>query len=183
MARRLVAFLTTIILVLCAGVVVGRLTMKMPVLAAQQNGEHGQGPSWIAQQLNLTTQQRAEMDAIWADTRQRMDQSGEKRRDLDRKRDADIQSLLSDSQKAAFQKITADFRAQRTAMDKERGMLIADAEKRSRDLLDETQQKKWDELAKDMHHRGPRHGGGSGGDNRGASPGNSPETQPASQPE
>jgi Spy/CpxP family protein refolding chaperone len=170
---RLVAFLTTTILVLCAGLVVGRLTMKVPAVSGHgDHGDHG-GPSWIAQQLDLTPQQRTQMDAIWADTRQKMDQTGEKRRDLDRQQNADVQALLSDSQKAAFEKITLDYRARRAAMDKERGMLIGDAEKRSRDLLDETQQKKWDELTKQqMHnHRSPRRGGPS------------PETHPATQPE
>jgi Spy/CpxP family protein refolding chaperone len=188
MARRQIAFLTTTLLVLCAGVVVGRLTTKMPVLAVQ-GGERGQGPSWIAQQLNLSTQQRTQMDAIWADIRQKMDQAGEKRHELDRKRDADVQALLTDAQKAAYVKINDDYRAQRGAMDKERGMLISDAEKRSRDLLDENQQKKWDELTKDMHgRRGPHHGGIPGGGNPGGGPGgehggNSPDSQPATQPE
>jgi Spy/CpxP family protein refolding chaperone len=180
MTRRLIAFLTTTILVLCAGVVVGRLTMQMPVLTTP-GGEHsehnGQGPSWIAQQLGLSTQQRAQMDAIWADARQKMEQSGEKRHEVDRAHDAAVQAILSDSQKAEFEKVNADYHAQRTALEKDRGMLIGDAEKRSRDLLDETQQKKYDELTKQMHnqqthnHRGPRRSGAS------------PDTQPATQPE
>jgi Spy/CpxP family protein refolding chaperone len=167
MSRRQIAFLTTMVLVLCAGVVVGRLTTRIPVPAPEQ----GPRPSWIAQQLDLSTDQRQQMDAIWADTRQKMDQSSEKRHDLDKQRDAEVQALLSDQQRAAFEKIMTAYHSQRAEMDKQRESLIHDAETRSRALLDPTQQKKWDELSKEMHnHHGPHR------------PGGSPQTNPATQP-
>jgi F0F1-type ATP synthase membrane subunit b/b' len=165
MSRRQIAFLTTMVLVLCAGVVVGRLTTRVPVAPPEQGG----GPSWIAEQLDLSAQQRQQMDAIWADTRQKMDQAFEKRHELDKQRDAEIQTLLSDQQREMFDKIMTDYRSQRSVMDKQREGLIHDAETRSRSLLDEPQQKKWDELAKEMHAHHGHHPGG---------PPQNPATQP-----
>lgn len=171
MSRRQMAFLITTTLVLCAGVVLGRLSIRVPVAVAVEHEQHGAGPSWFAQQLNLSATQKQQMDAVWAETRLKIDQSFDRRRQIDRQRDAALQALLSDEQRAAYQKIVADYRAQRAEADKQRESLIHDAESRSRALLDETQQKKWDELAKDMHsHRGPHR------------PGGSPDTHPATQP-
>jgi hypothetical protein len=164
-------FLITTTLVLCAGVVVGRLSIRVPVAVAAAPEQHGGGPSWLAQQLNLSATQKQQMDAVWADTRLKIDQSFDRRRQIDKQRDAAVQALLSEEQRAAYQKIVADYRAQRAEADKQRESLIHDAESRSRALLDETQQKKWDELAKDMHsRRGPHR------------PGGSPDTHPATQP-
>jgi len=168
MSRRQIAFLTTMVLVLCAGVVVGRLTTRMPLPAPEQ----GPGPSWIAQQLDLSAAQRQQMDAIWAETRQKMDQSFEKRHELDKQRDAEVRALLSEEQRAAFEKIMANYHAQRSEMDKQRESLIHDAETRSRALLDKTQQDRWDELTKEMHARHAMHHQGE-----------SAQTKPASQPE
>ena len=167
MSRRQIAFLTTMVLVLCAGVVVGRLTTRVPIVAPTQ----GPGPSWIAQQLDLSTDQRQQMDAIWADTRQKMDQASEKRHETDKQRDAQVQALLSDQQRAAYEKIMSDYHSRRTEMDKQRESLIHDAETRSRALLDPAQQTKWDELSKEMHnHHGPHR------------PGGNPQTNPATLP-
>lgn len=167
MSRRQIAFVTTSALVLCAGFVLGRLTSHVRTASPHEHGN----PSWIAEQLNLSAAQKQQMDALWAETRLKIDQSSDRRRQMDRQRDAEIQAMLSDEQRTAFQKIMNGYHGQRADADKQRESVIHDAEARSRALLDETQQKKWDELAKDMHsHRGPHR------------PGGSPDTRPATQP-
>ncbi len=110
MSRRQFAFLTTTALVLCAGVVVGRLTTRVPAATAPARGG---GPSWIADQLNLSAQQKQQMDAVWAETRQKIEQAGERRHQIDKQRDAEIQALLSDQQRAEFEKIMTVYRAAR----------------------------------------------------------------------
>jgi Spy/CpxP family protein refolding chaperone len=148
-------FLVAAVLVLCAGVVVGRLSMQLAATAPPPPPGHP--PSWLADQLDLTADQRQQMDAIWADVKQQIGSGWDKRHDLDHERDQAIQNLLTDQQKTAYQKIYDDYRSKRQEIDKTRDALIKSAEERSRALLNDSQQKRWDLLAKDMHghHPGP----------------------------
>lgn len=186
MSGRQFAFVFTVVLVLAAGVVVGRLWTRLPLVAAPP--PPGQERSWIADQLNLTTDQRKQMDAIWAETKQKMAATFDQHHGLDHERDAAIRNLLNDEQKAAYDKIVAEYRAKRAQMDKQRDQLIHDAEERSRALLDASQQKQWDELTKLMHQHhgphGPPGGPGSGpGSGHGERPGGLPDAAPTTRPD
>jgi Spy/CpxP family protein refolding chaperone len=164
MSWRKIVFLMTTALMLCAGVVLGRLWAQLPAAKPQQ----GQGPSWIADQLNLTAEQRQQMDAVWAVTKQKLEQSSDQRHDADKQRDTAVMALLTTPQQTAYEKIMSDYRDKRSQLDKDRESLIQDAEARSRALLDDSQKARWDELTKQMHlHHGPPHWSGS------------PDTRPA----
>jgi F0F1-type ATP synthase membrane subunit b/b' len=184
MSGRQFAFVFTVVLVLAAGVVVGRLWTRLPLAAPPPPGQER---SWIADQLDLTTDQRKQMDAIWAETKQKMAATFDQHHSLDHERDAAIRNLLNDEQKAAYDKIQAEYRAKRTQMDKQRDQLIHDAEERSRALLDDSQQKQWDELTKLMHQRHGPHGppGSPGGPGPGDAgrPGGPPDTVPTTRPD
>jgi Spy/CpxP family protein refolding chaperone len=150
-------------LVLCAGVVLGRLWAQLPV----KMPEHGQGPSWIADQLNLTSEQRQQMDAVWAQTMQKIGQTMDQRHECDKQRDTAVTALLTEQQRAAYEKIMSDYHGKRSELDKQRDSLIHDADDRSRALLDDVQKARWDELTKEMHGRHGPHRPGS------------PDTRPA----
>ena len=165
-----VIFIATVVLVLSAGVVVGRLSAKLPAAVPPTRGDP---PSWLADQLNLTADQHQRMDAIWAETKQKMDHAFDGRHTLDKEREQAIRALLTPEQKTAYDKIQSDFRAKRGDAERERDRLIHDAVERSRALLDDGQKKKWDVLTKEMHeHHGP-HGG---------PPGMRPGSRPADEP-
>src|SRR5271155_1293100 len=100
MSRSKIILLATFFMVLSAGMVLGRLWATLPIMtvtppAATQPSPRGSArqPRWAAQ-LNLTTQQRQQMDAIWAETTPKVEETFDRRRQLDSKREEAIEDLL-----------------------------------------------------------------------------------------
>jgi hypothetical protein len=151
MGRSKYILVLTMMLVFAAGLVVGQLWARLPVLKATPPPADGK-PSW-AHDLGLSAEQQKQMDAIWGETRQKIGQTFEQRRNIDKQRDEAIQSLLNEPQKPAYEKIQSEHRQQRAELDKERGQIIKQAEERSRALLTDEQKKRWDAMP-----RGPRGG-------------------------
>jgi Spy/CpxP family protein refolding chaperone len=174
MQRSTILLSTAAVLVMGAGLVLGRLSARLPEATqlppTTRPLEHGR--EWLTDTLDLTPDQHQKMDAIWADVRQQMDKNFDRRRNLDKDRDTQIRALLTPAQSVAYDKIFADTRAQRADLDKEREQLYRDANERSRALLTADQQVKWDAMSKNMRdRRGP---GGPPGRNRGG-----PSTAPS----
>jgi Spy/CpxP family protein refolding chaperone len=147
------------VLVLSAGVVVGRLSARLA--AEPPPPPPGHSPSWLADQLGLSADQRQQIDAIWADVKQQQRYDFEQRRpELAHDRDEAIRDMLTDDQWSEYQEIYEIYREKRQDMDKAQDTRIKTAEERSRALLNDSQKARWDQLAKDMH--GHRPGSGSG---------------------
>jgi Spy/CpxP family protein refolding chaperone len=146
MSRTRVILMSAFLLVMCAGVVVGRLWNELPIQAKTAGGS----PSWLADQLNLRPDQRQQMDAIWAETGPRIQKSFDDRQSLDREREQKIQELLTPAEWTAYDKIVEDFRAKRAVLDKGRHQLVMDANAKSVALLDDAQKQKWEEL-RELH--------------------------------
>jgi hypothetical protein len=146
--NRLILF-TTFLLMLLAGVVLGRLWGRLP----ERIGPAGSPPSWLADQLDLNHEQRQQMDAIWAETRKKMGDGMKARHDLDKQRDQAIVNLLTPAQKANYDRINQDFRRKRDDLDRKREAMIHDAEVRSRALLNAEQIKTWDTVTQQWRHR------------------------------
>ncbi len=153
MSRVKIILLTAFVLVLSAGMVVGRLSAQLPVVKAERTGP---APSWLADELNLTPDQRKQMDAIWADAKPKMDKLFERRQELDRERDQAIQDLLTPAEWTAYGKIMDDFHSRRADCEKQRLDLMQDASAHSRALLSDSQLQKWDALRNSRSWRGPR---------------------------
>jgi uncharacterized membrane protein len=159
MTRSRLLFFVTVVLVFAAGIVLGRMSVVIPLRPAATTGP---SPSWLADQLNLSADQRKRMDAIWSDVKQQRGNQFESRRALDHQRDQAIRQLLSDTQQTAYDMILSDYRARRQQADREMEKLIHDAEDRSRALLDDSQKKIWDRMTREMreheheHEHGPR---------------------------
>jgi hypothetical protein len=148
MLRSKFIFALCVLLMMCAGVVVGRLSVLVPKAGSLATQPSGRGPNWLVDQLHLTADQQHQMDAIWSDTRQKMDKAGEQRHAAEKARDQAIRNLLSDTQQSEYDKILDDFRTARAEMEKQRWQLMRDAEDKSRALLDDEQKKKWDAMNK-----------------------------------
>ena len=153
MTRRThLVFSLAAILTLGAGAVVGRLSANPA--AAKPVGHGGRG--WFADELDLSADQRQKMDAVWAGTKQEVAKPGDRRKDLDKDRDAAVTKLLTPDQYASYEEIYAELRAARADLDKERDRLFHDADDRSRALLTPTQLSQWEAMQKQLHDR---HGG------------------------
>ena len=116
MRRSRLALSVAAILVLSAGLVVGRL-----LAPAARPPVHGRG--WFTDELDLSADQRKQMDAIWADARGQIGKTWDRRHDLDHKRDAAVRALLTPAQQAAYDQVWADYRAKRSALDQDRERL------------------------------------------------------------
>jgi Spy/CpxP family protein refolding chaperone len=162
--------LSTAAIVMGAGVMVGRVTAQYSHQDQHQHSFNpgGHGHNWIDDQLNLTSDQKQKMDAIWDQTRKKMQAIFDGRHTMESDRDQAILQLLTPDQRAEYQKINDQFHARRDEQFKERNKLIQEANEASRALLDDSQQKKWDALTKMMRER---HGPPGGFDQR-------PTTQP-----
>jgi Spy/CpxP family protein refolding chaperone len=163
MSRSKVILLATFVLVLSAGMVVGRLWATLPVLTVTHPAttQPSQQPWWAAQ-LDLTATQRQQMDAIWAQTKPMVDETFDRRRQLERKREEALEDLMGPTQYAAYEKIFNDYYAQRGELDKERQKLIHDAEDRTKALLSDSQLKKLEALGPHEFHGMPHGSPGPG---------------------
>jgi hypothetical protein len=151
-SRKIILVFAMAILSLSAGLVVGwAWTPLQKVQATAPAGRPGPRP-WF-DQLQLAADQQKQMDKIWGDARAQMQKLFDHRWELEKQRDQQIAELLSPSELAAYDKINQDFRNQRAAADQERDALLADANARSRALLDDSQKEKWDIISKDMRRR------------------------------
>jgi Spy/CpxP family protein refolding chaperone len=163
MSRSKIILLATFVLVLSAGMVVGRLWATLPVMTVTPPTTQPSQQPWWAAQLDLTAQQRQQIDAIWAEAKPKVAETFDRRRALDRKREEAVEDLLGPAQYAAYEKIFDDFYAQRADIDKDRQKLIHDAEDRTKALLNDTQLKQLEALGP-HEGRGPHGlGGGAGG--------------------
>jgi len=116
------------------------------------------------------------MDAIWNQTGQQIEKTFESRRDDEKAWELAVEGLLTPQQQADYEELNQEFRDKRDARFKERDRLVQDANDRSRAILDDDQQKKWDVLSKEMQarHHGPAGMGMGPGRGPGRGPGGHP---------
>lgn len=159
----LVGFVAAFAAGVAVGLVMGRLTAWPP-------GGRPHGPSWLAHELNLSPEQQKQMREIWSEV---MDNSWEKQREqmdaLKRQRDDGVRALLTDPQKAEYEKVMKEYSEKSAAMATARDKVFEEAVERTKRILTESQRKKYDELLKRRgewgrgEHHGPKGGGKHGG--------------------
>jgi Spy/CpxP family protein refolding chaperone len=142
---------------------------------------HPHGPSWLAAELNLTSEQKEQMNGIWSEVmgfamRQRAEQS----KSLRQERDQAVAGLLTAEQHPRYEAILEDYARKDAEMSEQRKQAFEEAIKRTKEILTHEQAVKYDELMKKQRDRGfgPPHGG-----HWGPPPQASPETRPESHPE
>ena len=147
------------VVALFGGVAVGLLGARMPASREPR--------SWLADELNLSSDQRDQMRAIWQDVSKGRQSDGERRRALDKERTEAVVALLSNEQKAQYDKIQQDFSARMQEMSKQREQAFADAQTRTKAMLTEEQRVKYEQLMQkrreEKGNRGDRRHGGSSG--------------------
>jgi len=170
----------TIILVLGAGVVVGRLWANLPAISRGEDKPPASYPGII---LKLTADQQKQMDAIWAEVHQKIDETFEQRKTLDHEHDQAISALLSPEQYISYEEIQQEYRDERSNLDKVRQKLVHEGETKSIALLDTEQRKLWDQMPHKPHlwGHGPSSGPGGPGPGFGfdGPPPHGPSTRPA----
>jgi Spy/CpxP family protein refolding chaperone len=156
-ARKHALLIGLTVLAVCAGVVAGMVAAHLPhrpappgaapelADTAATSAPAGESAG-LAEELKLTAQQREEMRAIWENVRDQVRASFQTAENLQRRRDDEVFSLLTDAQKAQFQKISKDYADRFAAVRKQREQRFADGVERSRKLLNDSQRQKYDEL-------------------------------------
>jgi hypothetical protein len=161
MNRTRFILVVTIMLVLGAGVVVGRLWANLPAIS---RGGDNKPQDWTKEALKLTADQQKQMDAIWAEVHQKIDETFEQRKALDHEHDQAISALLSPEQYISYEEIQQEYRDDRSNLDKVRQKLVREGEQKSIALLDGEQRKLWDQMPHKPHWgHGPASGPGGPG--------------------
>lgn len=125
-----------------------------------QRGDRG---SWLAEQLNLTPEQQAQMKDIWADTARRGNrQQWEQRRKLREERDAAIASLIREEDRAAYEQIIEEYKRKADALEAQWRQSFDQAVEQTRALLTDEQRAKYEQILerqrrdnRDERRRGP----------------------------
>ncbi len=120
------------VMVLVAGFWVGR-----SVSQANQNEDR---PTWLAEELNLSSEQELEMQEIWGEVRQKMgDYPGDERRALSDKREESIKGLLTEEQYPLYLEIQERYRQEKEELIRNWKTPYEDAMKRTQEILSEDQ--------------------------------------------
>jgi Spy/CpxP family protein refolding chaperone len=170
MSKVKITLVIAFVLALGAGVVLGfaaarRVDTPPPVDAKPAEGRR---PSWLKEQLKLSDQQSEQIRAIW---QQVMSEQGrvntERRRALERERDAALLGLLTSEQREEYDRLMKDYAARLADLRKEFDALHQQAVERTRQVLTAEQRARYEELLKererererDREVRGRRRGG------------------------
>lgn len=142
MNKTYVTILLGFLVMFAAGAIVGVVQSKT---AAHQRHDR----SWLADQLHLTDAQRQQMQKIWSDAMSKShDQAIEKRRELQQQRASAIRDLLTPAQQIQFEKIEKQYEQESADLQKERGRAVQEAVARTKEILNDQQRAKYDELLK-----------------------------------
>ena len=95
------------------------------------------------------------MRKIWEGVRKDAVQLYQDAQDLQRQRDEAIAKILTEPQKAQFEKISKEFANHATEINRQREQLYADAIQRTNGLLNETQRQKYEQILKERLGRIP----------------------------
>lgn len=136
--RTRILLVLAFVLTLAAGVVVGAALARqayaggvgdasrpVPPDKVPHPGRPDPQRNWIADQLNLTPDQRARVDAIWRETdHDKIRALSEQRRALFRERDEAVAKLYTPVQKAERDRLHREYRAREEQLDRERNEAV-----------------------------------------------------------
>jgi hypothetical protein len=164
MVRTKLILAFTMCLVMAAGLTVGRLSVTptpplsvTPSTHPSRNERHD--PPYV-HALNLTVVQHAEIDQIWQTTKASLAALGEESHSIDKDRETLVLKLFTPDQLAEYNKIVQDSKDKKAALDKDRKAALDDGNSKTRALLDEGQQKIFDDWMKQQQSHGRGRGPG-----------------------
>ena len=150
MSKLKLYILAAVLIAFVAGVFIG--------LASGRRNPKTAGRSQLARELNLTATQRDQMRTIWSEGLRNARQLQKKERQaLKKQRDSAIESLLTESQKAGFQAIAADFEKKSNALGAQYKALFQQAVTETKEILSEKQRLKYEDLIKAYAKNGWKH--------------------------
>ncbi len=145
-------------------------------------GQSAQTPrrrSRLSRELDLTPAQREQMRKIWSEV---MGSAGGQRRErretLRKERDEAVQALLTEEQKARYEKVMQEYSRKLAELSEERRKRFQEAGERTKEILTDQQRKKYEELlesgrgrrgwpgGRSPHRRGRGSDSGSSRENR-----------------
>jgi uncharacterized membrane protein len=142
--RRIIILLIVVpVLTLGAGVVAGMLASRLP---ASSSAMTMQQRTLLVEQLDLSSAQHDQMRQIWENAQAKVQRTYEQAEDLQSKREQALIALLTDEQKAKFEPVAKDYAARRAELDKTRDTVFQDAVSNSKALMNDSQQKKYDQI-------------------------------------
>ncbi len=151
MTRTKVLLLVSFAVVFATGFAVGRLTRH-------KFGRPGR-QSWLAGELELTPEQREQMEAIWSDVMGRLHKAHEQeRRALYGQRQEAIENLLTPEQLTEYLAIVDRHEERMRALAQERWQAVQEGVERTKEILTEEQARRYEEMMERMKGRmeGPR---------------------------
>jgi len=169
-------------------VVAGLLASRLPASSSGKNDSAPPAPPLppggsleksLAEELQLSADQREQMRGIWEGVRDRMHQAFDEANDLQRQRDERLVGILSsDEQRAQFAKISKEFAEKYNQLARERDEAFNAAVEKTKKLLSDEQRTKYEQILK--RNVRPGSPGGPGGKIFVAPPGSpvSPATRP-----
>jgi Spy/CpxP family protein refolding chaperone len=162
-STRTAAFVVVLVgLVLVAGAAAGVLVNRLRWLSEPPADVPGDGGT-LVEQLHLTADQRDHMREIWESARDDIRDCYHDADSLQRQRDQAIGGILTDRQKAEFEKIAADFANRFTQLNQKRDQTIQSAIDRTNDLLDQQQRRRYQQIIRARLNRNTGTGVGSAG--------------------
>jgi hypothetical protein len=103
--------------------------------------------SWLAQELNLTTAQQEKLRQVWMEVlRTRGREFGEQFQLIQSQREAEYLTLLSPEQKLQYEQINQKFAERSRELQKRGEEVFNETAAATREMLDESQRPKYDEL-------------------------------------
>jgi uncharacterized membrane protein len=157
--RIVILLISLTVLALSAGVVAGLVAARLPGSSASGDGAPPPPPmppeQSLAEQLQLSPDQRESMRGIWEGVREKVHKTFEDADSLQQERDQAVVALLNDEQKAKFEKISNDFANRYTDLLSQRDKLFDKAVENTKKLLNDEQRKKYEEILKSHVRPGP----------------------------
>jgi len=141
MSKPKILLLISFVMVFCAGVSIGAF------VRGSRSGHHE--PTWLADELGLTSDQQREMKEIWEPVRNNArEYPSQQRRELSEKRDRAVRELLHEDQVGRFDEIVATYKREKEELIKEWRAPFEEAMGKTKRMLSDEQFRKFEELGK-----------------------------------
>lgn len=163
MKKAKILLIVSLVCVFAAGLALGFLLARWP--------REGRGRDWLEKRLDLSAEQRTQMREIWSEVARGDGRSGwEEMRELRRQQEQALMDLLTEEQRAEYERLEQEFERKMAEMSEQRRQAFERAVERTKQILTPAQRKKYEELLRHMRPDGRRNGRRGGppfGDNRG----------------
>ena len=134
------------VLGLTAGLVGGMLVSRLPGSSEAELDQSSGQRSPLAESLQLTPRQSTQMRVIWEDVRAQIQSCYADADDINRQRDDAVLALLDARQKEQFEKLTKVYADKSAVVAARRNWAFAGAVEQTRQLLNDAQRRKYDEM-------------------------------------